>query len=294
MEKKRIVQEGDLVILYERYDRTTAIYVKAGESFQNQLGSFMHNDMIGKPYGSLVWPLSECKSYWTRSVLRPTDGFTCWLPIHSSGLRLWRLELRSSSPWTRVWSLWTSTSNREVESSNLVFFAFSIDLIGTGSGALSTAFAQCIYPDGHLWTYEYNKYRVEDAKYFPSFFYIVYFCHRKEFKNNKLDSIITIAYRDVYADGLECKLEDVDNNKELYDRGKKVDAVFLDLPKPWCGILLFSVPIPIAIQSAFQCLRKGGRICCFSPCIEQVQKSCEMLREVGFDCMPFWVLGLPE
>ena len=159
-------------------------------------------------------------------------------------------------------------------------------MIGTGSGALSTAFAQCIYPDGHLWTYEYNKYRVEDAKYFPSFF-IVYFCHRKEFKNNKLDSIITIAYRDVYADGLECKLEDVDNNKELYDRGKKVDAVFLDLPKPWCGILLFSVPIPIAIQSAFQCLRKGGRICCFSPCIEQVQKSCEMLREVGFDCMLF-------
>lgn len=54
MEKKRIVQEGDLVILYERYDKTTAIYVKAGESFQNQLGSFMHNDMIGKPYGSLV------------------------------------------------------------------------------------------------------------------------------------------------------------------------------------------------------------------------------------------------
>lgn len=54
MEKKRIVQEGDLVILYERYDRTTAIYVKSGESFQNQLGSFMHNDMIGKPYGSLV------------------------------------------------------------------------------------------------------------------------------------------------------------------------------------------------------------------------------------------------
>ena len=129
---------------------------------------------------------------------------------------------------------------------------------------------------------------------FSLFFYIVYFCHRKEFKNNKLDSIITIAYRDVYADGLECKLEDVDNNKELYDRGKKVDAVFLDLPKPWCGILLFSVSIPIAIQSAFQCLRKGGRICCFSPCIEQVQKSCEMLREVGFDCMLFWVLGLPE
>jgi tRNA (adenine57-N1/adenine58-N1)-methyltransferase len=47
----------------------------------------------------------------------------------------------------------------------------------------------------------------------------------------------------------------------------------LDLPAPWEAIA--------SAKEAFD-PRGVGRICCFSPCIEQVQKTVEKLKEEGF------------
>ncbi len=46
--------DGDLVIVYERHDTLTHIYLSKDQIFQNKFGAFHHNDIIGKPFGSKV------------------------------------------------------------------------------------------------------------------------------------------------------------------------------------------------------------------------------------------------
>ncbi|KAJ1822547.1 tRNA (adenine-N(1)-)-methyltransferase catalytic subunit trm61 [Coemansia sp. RSA 2599] len=116
---------------------------------------------------------------------------------------------------------------------------------GTGSGSFSHSIARTIAPTGHLYTFEYHEMRAETA--------------RKEFKDHALSDVITIEHRDVIANG--------------FGRFNIADAVFLDLPAPWD-----------AVAAAKDALRKDtiGRICCFSPCIEQVQRTALALDEHGF------------
>lgn len=116
---------------------------------------------------------------------------------------------------------------------------------GTGSGSLSHSFIRTIAPTGHLHTFDFHQQRVEAA--------------RAEFQDHKLNDLVTVQQRDVCQNGFD--LENV------------ADAVFLDLPHPWD-----------AISHAKTALKKvsGGRLCSFSPCLEQVQKAIAKMRECGF------------
>ncbi|XP_046911835.1 tRNA methyltransferase 61 [Dermatophagoides farinae] len=116
---------------------------------------------------------------------------------------------------------------------------------GTGSGSLSHSIARTIAPNGKLFTFDFHEKRVEIAK--------------KEFREHGIDSIVNVQQRDVCTEGFQF-LEPL-----------KFDAVFLDLPNPW-----------EAIESAQRVLKSGGKICCFSPCIEQVQRSCQTLAKLNF------------
>ncbi|KAJ7355065.1 tRNA (adenine(58)-N(1))-methyltransferase catalytic subunit trmt61a [Desmophyllum pertusum] len=115
---------------------------------------------------------------------------------------------------------------------------------GTGSGSMSHCLIRTIAPSGHLHTFEFHSERADMA--------------RKEFDNHKIGNLVTVRCRDVCKEG--------------FGLSQVADAVFLDLPAPWD-----------AIKSSKEALKtEGGRICSFSPCIEQVQKTCDALRSCGF------------
>ncbi|XP_064088449.1 tRNA (adenine(58)-N(1))-methyltransferase catalytic subunit TRMT61A-like [Macrobrachium nipponense] len=114
---------------------------------------------------------------------------------------------------------------------------------GTGSGSLSHALLRAIGSTGKLHTCDFHKERVQAAL--------------DEFTRHGFGDRVTLSHRDVCVDGLG--VEGV------------ADAVFLDLPKPWEAL-------PHAV-SAMKI--DGGRICSFSPCIEQVCRTCETMSALG-------------
>uniref|UniRef100_A0A6B2LC00 tRNA (adenine(58)-N(1))-methyltransferase n=1 Tax=Arcella intermedia TaxID=1963864 RepID=A0A6B2LC00_9EUKA len=152
--------------------------------------------------------------------------------------------------------LWTLAMNHRTE----ILYSGDISLIllqleikpgstvvesGTGSGSLSTAFARSLAPNGHLYTYEFHQERAEAAKV--------------DFQKNKVDHLITVKCADACEDGFSDRPDG------------SVDAIFLDLPSPW-----------LVAPNANKRLRANGKLCSFSPCIEQVQKMCESLTTSGF------------
>ncbi|KAG6860787.1 hypothetical protein C0995_007593 [Termitomyces sp. Mi166 len=116
---------------------------------------------------------------------------------------------------------------------------------GTGSGSFSHSVARTVGSNGHLWSYEFHETRATKA--------------REEFERHGMNDAVTLTHRNVCKDGFT--VEDT------------VDSVFLDLPAPW-----------EAVEHAKQALRKDRmtRICCFSPCMEQVLRTVNALNDAGF------------
>jgi len=116
---------------------------------------------------------------------------------------------------------------------------------GTGSASLTHSLARAVAPHGHVHTFEFNSDRVAKAQV--------------DLERNGLTSVATVRHRDVCANGFP-----------FFPDG--VDAVFLDLPTPW-----------LAVDDAHRSLRPQGRLCSFSPCIEQVQRTCVRLAELDYE-----------
>ncbi|XP_070777096.1 tRNA (adenine(58)-N(1))-methyltransferase catalytic subunit TRMT61A [Enoplosus armatus] len=116
---------------------------------------------------------------------------------------------------------------------------------GTGSGSLSHAILRTIAPTGHLHTVEFHQQRAEKAA--------------EEFQEHRVGHLVTVRNQDVCKDG--------------FGVTGVADAVFLDIPSPWEAVG--------HVKAAMK--KQGGRVSSFSPCIEQVQRTCEALKDQGFE-----------
>ena len=163
---------------------------------------------------------------------------------------------------------------------NLIHFIKTVEnwfyhfvFVGTGSGSLSHSLIRTIRPHGRLYTYDFHQQRVDVA--------------REEFQQHGLKEFVEVGHRDVCLEGFS---DELDN---------KADAIFLDLPHPWLVVdhAVKALKNSGTFICIIQCWKReylldwkfsknkfvtGGKLCSFSPCIEQVQQTCLRLEATAF------------
>ncbi|KAK6121487.1 hypothetical protein DH2020_044766 [Rehmannia glutinosa] len=165
------------------------------------------------------------------------------------------------APTPELWTLVLSHRTQILYIADISFVVMYLEIVpgcvvlesGTGSGSLTTSLARAVAPNGHVYTFDFHEQRAASA--------------REDFERTGLSSLVTVGVRDIQGEGFP---------DEFLGRA---DSVFLDLPQPW-----------LAIPSVAKMLQQDGVLCAFSPCIEQVQKSCETLKTYFTDIRTFEVL----
>ncbi|KAL9240726.1 hypothetical protein vseg_014912 [Gypsophila vaccaria] len=165
------------------------------------------------------------------------------------------------APTPELWTLVLSHRTQILYIADISFLIMYLEIVpgclvlesGTGSGSLSTSLARAVAPTGHVYTFDFHEQRAISA--------------REDFEKTGVNNLVTVGVRDIQGEGFPDEFIG------------KADAVFLDLPQPW-----------LAIPSVGKMLQPDGVLCSFSPCIEQVQRSCETLKTKFTDIRTFEVL----
>ncbi|KAI4296858.1 hypothetical protein L6164_036778 [Bauhinia variegata] len=165
------------------------------------------------------------------------------------------------APTPELWTLVLSHRTQILYIADISFVITYLEIVpgsvvlesGTGSGSLTTSLTRAVAPTGHVYTFDFHEQRAGSA--------------REDFEKTGLSGLVTVTVRDIQDEGFPDEFAGL------------ADAVFLDLPQPW-----------LAIPSAAKMLKQDGTLCSFSPCVEQVQRSCETLRTSFTDIRTFEIL----
>lgn len=245
-----LIREGDNVVVYTSKEDIRHVKMTSKGWTNGKSGNWKHTDIIGQPFGAKG-------AFDTDKVFFMRPSAELW----TAGA----VEHRTQIIYTPDISV--IMAGLGIRCDSVVVEA------GTGSGSLSTSIARVLdfASGGRLYTFEYNGNRARAAL--------------EDFSRNGLEAgKVTITHRDVCRDGfvlnpgLVLTPEGEDPMAVLPPAPpagaaavELADALFLDVPQPWD-----------ALAAAKATLREGGFICCFSPCMEQVQRTCEELRKLGF------------
>ncbi|MGF3522639.1 MAG: tRNA (adenine-N1)-methyltransferase, partial [Candidatus Bathyarchaeia archaeon] len=177
------IAEGDYIILYLDVRRTYMIKVEAGKTFHTHKGYVKFDELIGQDYGtiyktSLGVPFTVLKPILTDYIMKSARNTQITYPKDNALI---------------VMFSGIGAGSRVVES-------------GTGTGALTTALAHYVRPNGKVYTYDIREEGQKTAE-----------------KNLKRAGLL---------DFVELKLQDITLGIDERD----VDAVILDLAVPWLVI----------------------------------------------------------
>ncbi|KMZ59431.1 putative tRNA (Adenine-N(1)-)-methyltransferase catalytic subunit [Zostera marina] len=229
---KRTIAYGDLAIVYEKHEIMRPIIVTPNAELHNRFGVFMHNDWVGKPFGSRVLSVKGVQGY---------------VYILAATPEIWTLCLQHRTQILYLADISLVIMYLEIVPGCLVLES------GTGTGSLTTSIARSVAPNGHVHTFDFHEQRAQSA--------------RADFDKNGISNLVTVGVRDIQGEGFPDEFQ------------AKVDSIFLDLPQPWC-----------VVPSAAKMLKQDGVMCSFSPCIEQVQCTCEALASQFTEIRTFEIL----
>jgi len=211
------ITEGDYILLYISQRKTYLVKVEAGKSFHTHKGFIKFDDLIGKEYGSTI--LSSLNVEFT--VLKPL-------------LRDYIMKCVRKTQITYPKDIALIVIFSGIGPGSRVVEA------GTGAGALTTALAHFVKPDGRIYSYEIREEFLKTAE--------------KNLKRAGLIDFVELKNKDITA-GIN----------EGY-----VDAVILDLATPWlvvshaytalkpCGTIVSFSPTIDQVVKTVEALKENG------------------------------------
>ncbi|KAK9474617.1 tRNA methyltransferase complex GCD14 subunit-domain-containing protein [Dipodascopsis tothii] len=242
-EHKPAISEGDLTLVWLTRDNIKPLKPKQAEKAEDEHAQYTLHTRFGSfPYKTMIG-----KPFGTQlaSTSSTKAGF-CHLLQPTP--ELWSLSLPH-----RTQIVYTPDASYLVQRLRIRPGTKVIEA-GTGSGSFTHALARTVRTQeaarsGRVWTFEFHEPRYEAA--------------RQEFEDHGLQDVVASFHRDVCKDGFDV----------LAEGTLDASAVFLDMPSPWQAI-------PHLKRQLSQ--TKITRICCFLPCMEQVQQAIETLRAEGW------------
>ncbi|MFX0031752.1 MAG: tRNA (adenine-N1)-methyltransferase [Candidatus Hodarchaeota archaeon] len=165
-----LINENDLILLVLDERRKWLVKVKAGDQFHTHKGIIYFNDVIGKPYGSIIF-----------SKPHETQGYKFYIlrPLPSDYVHHMRRKTQIIYP----------------EDAGLILIYTGIGPgsrvieAGCGSGALTCILANYIRPNGHIYSYDINKSHINRAI--------------KNIERTQLQEFVTIQYGDILNDDFD-------------------------------------------------------------------------------------------
>ncbi|KAI1358785.1 tRNA methyltransferase complex GCD14 subunit [Xylaria arbuscula] len=302
---------GALALVHLSRDNVVPVYLNdetgavdgyaEGSVINTRFGSFPHSTLIGQPWGSQIRASivntgsrgrkrklakladSDATGNETEAVASSTSN-----PKEVKTAPTGFIHILPPTP-----EIWTSSLPHRTQVVYTPDYSYILHRIrarpgaqlieaGSGSGSFTHASARAVYngyPKDHenkrgkVWSFEFNHDR--------------FLKMREEIKDHRLGEIVQVTHRDVYNDGFL-----VDN------QSPQAECVFLDVPAPWQALPHLSrrKPTPTLLNSCgLEPLKETSaewlsplradrtvHICTFSPCIEQVTKTVEVMRRLGW------------
>ncbi|KAI8657785.1 TRNA (adenine(58)-N(1))-methyltransferase catalytic subunit TRM61 [Fusarium keratoplasticum] len=307
LEPGNVTSPGNLAIILLSRDNLQPITLEQstgavdgyleGATLNTRFGSFPHSTLLNIPWGSQVRASAvdtgsrgrkrrrEATDEDTPTTTGPDDDVT---DVKSKQVKK---AVTASSGFIHILrptpELWTSSLPHRTQVVYTPDYSYILQRIravpgtriieaGAGSGSFTHASARAVYNGypkdeddvrGKVFSFEYHEPRYNKMQ--------------EEIHNHKLDGIVKISHRDVYNEGF------------LVDgKSPRANAVFLDLPAPWEALHHLSRQRPDKASKDGDAEtpewvspldpKKSVHICTFSPCIEQVTRTIEELRLLGW------------